>query len=301
MEFGKLENISEVNWNLPSDDARNEWRLSHLANSQIIIGAPGWACKLWLGKIYPAKTAPEKFLYHYSRYFNCIELNASHYRIPNEETTKHWLEQVPDSFQFCPKLHKDISHSKTGLTDKKLMQTWFFFLEHLGANLAPSFIQFHENFSYHDKFFLFKFLENWPSEFKLSVELRHPSWFKQNTILPALSDYLRKRDIGLVITDVAGRRDVLHTSLTTNWSMIRLIGNNLDESDNRRLSDWAERIKTWQGKGIEKTYLFLHQPDDVWTIEFAQMMQLVFSERGFDELPQFDLEKPRDLFTINYN
>lgn len=298
MEFGKLADISGVNWALPSDDPKNELRLVQPLHSNIFFGSPAWGCKFWMGKIYPAQTPAEKFLYHYSRHFNCIELNTTHYRIPDEQTTKEWQSQVPDNFQFCPKLHKDISHSKAGMTDKCLLRSWLAFMENMEKNLGPAFIQFHERFSYFDKSHLFRFLENWPSEFKLSIELRHPSWFQQNTILPALGDYLQKRGIGLVITDVAGRRDVLHSSFTTNWTMIRLIGNDLDESDGLRLVDWAERLKNWQEKGIEKTYLFLHQPDDLWTIEFAQMAERVFSQAGFTDIPSFELVPPRDLFNL---
>ena len=302
MEFGKLEDISGVDWNLPTDDPKNTDHLSSTSNTDhmLYFGSPAWANKLWLGKIYPKGTETEKFLYHYSRNFNCIELNSSHYRIPNEETVREWMAEVPSHFKFCPKVHKDISHSRTGIYDKELLGYWFSFLGNIKGHLGPSFIQFHEKFSYAEKGMLFRFLETWPDEFKLTLELRHPSWFNDHKILPALADYLHKKNIGLVITDVAGRRDVLHTTVTTDWTMIRLIGNDDAKSDVKRLHDWSRRLNAWKKAGLKETYLMLHAPDDVMTIEFAQKASAIFTVGGFSNLPSFEFAQENDLFSGNW-
>jgi uncharacterized protein YecE (DUF72 family) len=290
MEFGKLSDISKVNWTLPQEDPKIHEVLSHSKNNfKLYVGATAWGNRHYLGKIYPPKTGAEEFLAYYAKYFSCIELNSSHYRVPDVQTVKGWREMVGTTFKFCPKLHKDISHSRQGLTDPNLLAHWFHFIEGLGDNLGPCFIQFHEMFSYADKNFLFRFLELWPKHFKLAIELRHTSWFEHHKILPALTDYLYKRGIGLVITDVAGRRDVLHSSLSTDFSLLRLVGNNLDPSDERRLKDWANRIKAWEMIGLSDFYLFLHQPDDMMTFEFSEVAAKVLDQVGFKELP---LKKP---------
>ena len=299
MEFGKLDDIRGVDWSIPLDDPTNPERFkTQNAPLKIHVGSPAWGQKSWMGKIYPAKTPADQFLYHYSRNFNCIELNTAHYRIPSEEVTYGWLKQVPSEFKFCPKVHKDISHSSFGMFDPKTLKDYLHFLENLRDHIGPAFIQFHENFSYQEKLALFKFLEQWPKEFALTIELRHPSWFPDHKILPALGDYLHKRGMGLVITDVAGRRDVLHTSLTSSWTMLRLIGNDLDQSDSERLKSWSERMITWQKMGLKEIYLFLHQPDDIMTIEFAQMASKIFRNAGYNEFPEFVTVKERDLFNI---
>lgn len=296
MEFGKIADISNVDWSLPIDDPRNT-RLSDLnGDPQIFLGSPAWANKYWRGKIYPHKIEPEKFLYYYSRQFNCIELNTTHYRIPTRSVASEWIDLVPNNFQFCPKVPQAISHSQWGMLDPILLKEWLSFLSCLEHNGGPGFIQLHEKFSYQDKMLLFRFLESWPQEFELTLELRHSSWFKGNTIIPALTDYLHKKNIGLVITDVAGRRDVLHTSLSTKWTMIRIIGNDLHDSDALRLRDWAKRLKKWKEDGLERIYLFLHQPNDNWTIEFAQLAESIFKEEGHIEVPKIELAQERDLF-----
>jgi uncharacterized protein YecE (DUF72 family) len=298
MEFGKLKDISSIDWTLPPEDPRNSAHLISSNSHHLYFGAPAWGSKHWLGKIYPSKTHTEDFLTHYARNFNCIELNTTHYRIPTKEISLEWLSKVPANFLFCPKIPKDISHTRNGLYDKKTLAFWCNFLEGIRPNLGPCFIQLHELFSYKDKAQLFHFLESWPSEFRLSLELRHPSWFQNGVILPALSDYLNRKNIGLVITDVAGRRDVLHSSLSTNWTMIRLIGNNLVSSDEERLKSWAVRIRKWQEIGLQDTFLFLHQPDDVMTIEFSELAEKIFLESNFSDVPHFTLQTPKDLLSF---
>lgn len=295
MEFGKLEDISGVDWSLPEDQFATSFKRSP-GKLQVLLGSPAWGNSQWIGKIYPKKTPTEKFLYHYSRQFNCIELNTSHYRIPDETTTKNWVSEVSSDFMFCPKVNKEISHGKFGLTDQRLLKDWISFLENLGRHVGPSFIQFHELFAYENRQILFRFLESWPAEFQLSIELRHPSWFKNHEVLPALVEYLGRKGIGLVITDVAGRRDVLHSSHSTQWSLLRLIGNNLDPSDEQRAFYWADRFQKWEFEGIKKVFLFLHQPEDTLTIEFARVVKNVLPSRGFEIKSDFKLEEEKDLF-----
>lgn len=295
MEFGKLEDLSGVDWSLPEDRFATSFKRTP-GKLEIFLGSPAWGNSQWIGKIYPKKTPSEKFLYHYSRQFNCIELNTSHYRIPDDFTTQSWLSEVPENFIFCPKVNKEISHGKFGLTDQHLLRQWTDFLHNLGSHVGPSFIQFHELFSYENRQILFRFLESWPQEFQLSIELRHASWFKNHEVLPALVEYLGRKGIGLVITDVAGRRDVLHSSHLVEWSMLRLIGNNLGPSDKERISSWADRFQKWELEGLKKVYLFLHQPDDILTIEFARLVQQILSSRGFEIKSDFKLEEEKDLF-----
>ncbi|MEL6135772.1 MAG: DUF72 domain-containing protein, partial [Bacteroidota bacterium] len=46
-------------------------------------------------------------------------------------------------------------------------------------------------------------------------------------------------------------------------AMIRLVGNALDPTDYTRVDDWIRRLKLWMNNGLEKLYLFPHEPGDV--------------------------------------
>ncbi len=273
MEFGKLERIDNVNWDLPSEDPLTRPFLETLADTSHVtkfyIGAPAWGCKQWVGRVYPPKTPLNDFLFHYSRNFNCVELNSTYYGIPSEEKVQGWVSKVPSDFLFCPKIPKSISHDNGGLGNADLLSQWFKAIDRFGFNLGPCFLQLPPHFSYAFKAELFQFLKLWPDSYELMIELRHPSWFQEGHVFPALVEYLQSRKIGLMITDVAGRRDVLHMSISAPFSMLRFIGNELHSSDYTRAHTWAERINQWQQIGLKKFFFIVHQPDDIKTPEMT--------------------------------
>lgn len=289
MEFGKISDLEGVDWRLPADDPASIAFLTGLApkpsSTRFFIGTPAWGHKEWVGRIYPPKTKAADFLHYYSRNFNTIELNTTHYRIPRKDQVQKWISQVPPGFQFCPKLFQSISHSSEGMQDKALLREWFQFLEKMEGYRGPCFAQFPPHFDYSRKNLLFYFLQQWPSDFELSLEFRHPSWFQEGRILPALTKYLQSRRIGLVITDVAGRRDVLHTSISAEFVMLRFIGNNLHPSDHVRAKAWAERLSRWSQAGMQRMYFFVHEPEDVKAPEMVNALVFDLNEECGADLP----------------
>jgi uncharacterized protein YecE (DUF72 family) len=105
---------------------------------------------------------------------------------------------------------------------------------------------------------LIPFLNSWDRKLPLHIEMRHPGWFETNTSADDLYKLLRKLKIGTVITDVTGRRDVLHRCLTTRTAFIRFDAHDLDPTDFTRIDEWAQRIKTWIDAGLEQVYFFPH-------------------------------------------
>lgn len=86
--------------------------------------------------------------------------------------------------------------------------------------------------------------------------------------------------------------------MTSDWTLIRLIGNDLDPSDKLRLQNWATKISDWRKCGPKRVYLFFHQPDDHLTIEFARLGSKVFTEMKYEGLPNFFEYRERDLFNF---
>lgn len=289
MKFGKLQDLRQVDWSLPEDDPAGAAFLAGRGGGglRIFFGAPAWGHPAWLGKIYPPGTKRADYLAHYARYFTCIELNTTHYRIPSVEQVGKWVAQVPAGFQFCPKIFQGLSHTRGGLADAELLHSWFAALAAFGGNLGPSFLQLPPHFDYGLKGELFAFLRSWPDEFPLALEFRHPSWFAEGgRILPALTQYLQSRGIGLVITDVAGRRDVLHTSISAEFALVRFVGNELHPTDFPRAQAWAERFARWEKLGLRRLFLFVHEPDDVSVPEMTEFFLRELSARGGWEFPE---------------
>ena len=118
------------------------------------------------------------------------------------------------------------------------------------------FLQLHDNFKPKDYERLEKFVQDWPKEVPLAIELRNNEWFTDEEIFNKTCELFEKHQITNIIVDTAGRRDMLHMRLTTPVSFIRYVGANA-ESDYTRLDDWIERIKIWKEEGLEKLYFFI--------------------------------------------
>jgi hypothetical protein len=75
-----------------------------------------------------------------------------------------------------------------------------------------------------------------------------------------LSELLMNHQKGIVMTDVAGRRDVLTIGATKDVIFIRFVGNLGHPSDRERLKQWVIALSEWVDAGIQEIYFFLHQP-----------------------------------------
>ncbi len=82
-----------------------------------------------------------------------------------------------------------------------------------------------------------------------------------------------------MITDVAGRRDVLHMRLTAPIAFIRFVSNGLHPKDYQRADAWAERIAAWAAKGLQELYFFVHSPDEQTSPEMMAYVIGRFNEK----------------------
>jgi uncharacterized protein YecE (DUF72 family) len=276
MKFGKLEDVSQVDFTLPPDPVRTVRVLGRQpqppdSQPRIHLGATGWANKEWLGTWYPARAKSLDFLTHYCRLFDTIELNTTHYRIPEATDVERWRTQAQASgkFAFCPKVPQLISHHTRLRADESTLR-FAEVMRGLGQHLGPCFIQLPDHHGPGDIRSIREFLKVWPQEVGLCWELRHPEWFAASEgPFSELLDALEGAGHGMVITDVAGRRDVLHMQLTTPVLMLRFIGNQLHPSDFARADAWIARITDWCGKGLQAAYIFIHQHEMDLVPEFT--------------------------------
>jgi hypothetical protein len=72
--------------------------------ARLSVGTSGWSYPSWRPGFYPAGLDPSEFLRFYAERFTTVELNTTGYRLPSEEQFRRWAEQVPDGFEFAPKL-----------------------------------------------------------------------------------------------------------------------------------------------------------------------------------------------------
>jgi uncharacterized protein YecE (DUF72 family) len=276
MDFGKHSDITKVNFALPPDHIATLKNLQKLHKEavklQVFVGCPVWSCEEWVGRWYPPKTQAKDFLKYYAQQFNTIELNTTHYRVPDFSTIAKWRESTPITFRFCPKILQTISHAQLLQNVDELTNAFCESVWELGSRLGICFLQLPPYFSPEKLHILENFVKNFPKQIPLSVEFRHEAWFiRKNGIMPfdLASQILENEQISTVICDVAGRRDVLHQCLTSTTAVIRFVGNGLHLTDYQRINEWVQRIKYWQENGLEKLYFFMHEPDNVLSPELV--------------------------------
>lgn len=290
--------ISGVDFSLPEDPPENTRIFQNSSKnnqkSHIYIGATGYNMRPWVGRWYPPKTKEGDFLKYYGQQFNTIEHNTTHYRIPDIQMVERWKNTVPTDFRYCPKLPQIISHAGNLGIGTAQLSTFCENILGLGEQLGCCFMQLPPHFSVEKWRILSAFLEVFPRNIPLAVEVRHPSFFDGSPVAQSFFEMLSDEQVAAVITDVAGRRDVCHLRVTAPIVMVRFVGNNLHPTDYQRIRDWAERLASWTIAGVQQIYFFTHEPDNLLAPELAVFAGEVFSEKIKVAICRF----PRALPTV---
>lgn len=295
MKFGYLtdEELDRANLSLPPDDPGNSRILQATKAARppgIWIGCAEYRVKEWKGLLYPEKTKEGDMLELYTRQFNMMEMNGTHYRIYAPEQIRKWTEKVvrPD-FRFLPKFPQTISHDSSGAADPAA--TTAAFLESVSAFqpfLGPLFLQMSEYYSPVHRRHLFRYLATLPEGFTYFLELRHPQWFTDVFTRNELFTALRDMGIGAVITDTPGHREVAHMALTIPKVMIRFVGRHRHLSTRMRLDAWMQRLKHWLEHGLQDLYFVLHTG-------LSAPQTAVYAVTELNKLGDFRLEEPQLL------
>ena len=259
MKFGKVEDPGNIDFTLPKDKVETSQLLKQAKgnsdNLEVNVGCAKWN-RQDLKNFYPRGTKDE--LTYYSSQFNTIELNAFFYRIFPPEQVRKWKEKSNDNFKFCPKVPQIISQFKRLKNVEQELDSYIDSISQFEEKLGMCFLQMHPSFAPKSFESLEAFIKLWPSEFELSVELRHADWYSDEKAFSELCHLLQENNITHTITDTAGRRDLIHMRLTTPKCFVRFTGAN-HKSDYTRLDDWVVRLTSWKESGIKTINFFVHQ------------------------------------------
>lgn len=268
MEFGSVSpgELGQIDFTLPPDHPGTPCVLGNhriKKTPEVYVGCAKWGRPEWVGTIYPEGTKEKDFLPVYARNFNAIELNATFYKLPRPQQTEEWKSKVGNGFRFCPKFNNKITHIKRLKDASDLTSIYLEGIEAFGPNLGPAFLQTPPNFATKNLDTLTAYIESLPEWLNTFVELRHPGWYEKADFFEEASSALESVNGGLVITDVAGRRDCMHMRLTSPMAFIRFVGNGLHSTDYTRIDHWVQRISQWISSGIHQVYFFMHQNDEL--------------------------------------
>ncbi len=167
------------------------------AGRAVWIGTSGYSFADWVGPFYPPGTRSADFLDHYSRHFDCVEVNATYYRIPLPGTLERMAGRTPSGFRFMVKLHQAMTHERS--LEPPLVREFLAAIEPLksAGKYHGLLAQFPWAFrrDTEAKAHLERLRAALPGE-PLWVEFRHDSWMH-----PRLPDWLAEREIGYCAVD----------------------------------------------------------------------------------------------------
>ncbi|HLG63900.1 MAG TPA: DUF72 domain-containing protein [Ktedonosporobacter sp.] len=242
------------------------------------IGCPMWGYKAWVGpgKLFPPRTPQSEFLRIYSRQLSTVEGNTTFYATPSEETIARWRQETPSTFRFCPKISRSISHTLPLDQSKDETLRFVARMRGLGEQLGPMFLQLPPSFSPAQFAQLESFLQFWPTDTRLAVEVRHPDFFAEPHA-SRLEALLKQHNVGFVIMDTRPIRvgpdqeqqvlqarerkpDLpLRISVTTDFAFVRYIGHPRMEENEPFLQQWVRQTGQWLAQGLT-LYAFCHCP-----------------------------------------
>ncbi|MEB2793023.1 MAG: DUF72 domain-containing protein [Caldisphaeraceae archaeon] len=229
---------------------------------EIYVGTSGWMYSWNLGKSlqwYVEKSG-----------LNTVELNSSFYRFPYKNQVRSWRERGKD-LRWSIKVHRSISHVHR--LDKNSYEIWYKFLDAFKSmddivyfyliQLPPSFKKNEENVERIVEFSRLSALGE-----RLAIELRHKSWFDQDTV-----DLFKKLGITIVSISspigefIARSNDIVYMRMhgTERWYYY--------EYKDSELSRIAKEIVN---KGPKKVYVYFN--NDLWMLSNGLYMLKLLKE-----------------------
>jgi len=297
MLFGEVNKnqLNKIKFKLPADPAANKKVLDGVqSNTKLFLGCAKWGRPEWVGKIYPKGAREKDFLKYYAQHYGSIELNATHYKLYDAEKLKEWSRKVENpNFKFCPKAHRGMSFLKHSPTKPTVTSDFLKNIRAFGQQLGPVFITHDEKIKWDaqaEKEF-FEYLESLPGDITFFVEERWAPFYTDKKLMERYYARLRELGVGAIITDTAGRQDVLHMQLTIPKTFVRFVGNSLHPTDYPRIDQWASRFKKWIDGGIEEIYFFMHMHDEGKSPELTQYVVKAFNKQCKLDIPEVKFVK----------
>jgi uncharacterized protein YecE (DUF72 family) len=240
------------------------------------IGCPMWGYKEWVGNFFPAHTPASDFLRIYSQKLNVVEGNTIFYALPSRDTIARWCQETPSTFRICPKVSRSISHAAR--LENSRDGTLFFVarMRELGTRLGPIFLQLPPSFGPTQLPQLEAWLNYWPTDARLAVEVRHSDFYKERHAL-LLNTLLSQHKVARVMMDTRPIRTgpteeqqilqarerkpnlPVQIATTTDFAFLRYIGHPRMEVNELLLDGWSEQIGQWLRQGTT-VYVFCHCP-----------------------------------------
>jgi uncharacterized protein YecE (DUF72 family) len=172
--------------------------LRQRVSPSIRIGCSGWLYRHWRGDFYPADLPASRWLDHYARQFDTVEINNTFYRLPEASTFAEWARRAPRGFLYAVKASRYLTHMKKLKDPEDPVRLFFSRATKLGRSLGPILYQLPPRWPVNLER-LRAFLEALPSRRHHAIEFREPSWYSD-----AVFALMTKHRVALCLHDMHG-------------------------------------------------------------------------------------------------
>ena len=252
------------------------------------IGLPEWRHPEW----YAEGKNPKEPLKIYASHFSTVEGNTTFYALPSSTNVQVWNEAVPDSFHFCFKFPKTVTHDSALRHCSKEVVEFIERLSPLEEKLGVLWLQLSSAFQPEQLPVLKTFLESLPKDFTYGIEVRHHGFFKKDDIEKQFNRLLMEHKVNRVMFDTrvlfanpaadTASKDALiqkpklplHVVATGDYPMLRFMSPMDMCLSEAALDQWANKTIEWIDEG-KTPYLFFHTPSKAPVPVLAQR----FSEK----------------------
>jgi uncharacterized protein YecE (DUF72 family) len=224
------------------------------------VGTSGYSYPEWRGSFYPEKFPTAKMLPYYAERFPTVEINNTHYRMPNEALVAGWSEQTPEHFKLTLKAPKRITHDSRLRDCADATQRFLDVANTLGAKLGVLLFQL-PPYLKKDVVVLDAFLETLPAGTRATFEFRHVSWLDDEV-------YGRLKAKGLALCVADSEKLSTPVEITADYAYFRLRDEGYQRADIER---WARTIQE-KTAGCQDVFVyFIHEEQGIGP-EFARIL-----------------------------
>jgi uncharacterized protein YecE (DUF72 family) len=235
----------------------------------ILLGTSGWTYDSWAGPFYPPGVARRRWLEFYAQRLPTVELNASHYRWPKDTAFSGWHDRLPRGFEMAVKAPRALTHARRLQSAGRWAEIMERGIRRLGDRAGPLLLQLPPTME-RDDARLDDALGRMPSQARVAVEFRHPSWVDDGVF-----SVLERHGAAYVVMSGAKLPCVLRATsevVYVRWhgpSNEHLYAGSYPEDD---LRWWADRLREWE-QGGHRVYGYFN--NDQFGYAAANALRLV--------------------------
>jgi uncharacterized protein YecE (DUF72 family) len=200
--------------------------------TRVRIGTSGYNYPEWRGRFYPERFPAAKMLGYYAARFDTVEINYTFYRMPAPRAVAGWDAETPDGFTFALKAPRRITHDARLRDVAEPLRYFLDVARGLGPKLGPLLFQLPPTLR-KEVGRLGDLLALIPPEFRVALEVRHPSWLDDEVLAT-----LRSRNAALCVADTEGGTTPLVA--TADFGYLRLRDATYSEAE---LGHWADAVR----------------------------------------------------------